>query len=409
MALARGRRRALQGRGVRVDAAAPCRSSRSGSTRRRAATATPRGAARPLPAAARDDADRRRSSSARENAPAIALYESIGMSEGARVPERPASEAPAEAPDRVAVWLLPLGAGELAAYAGRHWRAPGLPRSTCPRAASPTAPESIYPVSLELLERIESHIRRHELIEPGGDVLCLVSGGADSTCLFHALRELGYAVSALHVDHGLRGAESDEDARWCAERFGAEVVQARRALRDRGRAARRALLVPRRPPARDRPHALRPGRDDPLPARRRAARRRGSRCAARTASCARCSACWREETEAYCRERGLAWRDRLVEPRHAARPDPPRDPAAAPAAPSGRARERPARARRAADDAAGARRAARRAGRVEARRPRRRRAGGARARPSLARAGAGRAARRGRVGAVADRVRAARA
>ena len=37
---------------------------------------------------------------------------------------------------------------------------------------------------------------------------------------------MGFNVSALHVDHGLRGAESDEDARWCAERFGAEIVQA---------------------------------------------------------------------------------------------------------------------------------------------------------------------------------------
>lgn len=57
-------------------------------------------------------------------------------------------------------------------------------------------------------------------------MLCLVSGGADSTCLFHALRELGYRVSALHVDHGLRGSESDADAAWCAERFDAEVVLA---------------------------------------------------------------------------------------------------------------------------------------------------------------------------------------
>ena len=66
-------------------------------------------------------------------------------------------------------------------------------------------------------------------------MLCLVSGGADSTCLFHALGELGYEVSALHVDHGLRGAESDEDARWCAERFGA--TRRARDRRDRGRAA----------------------------------------------------------------------------------------------------------------------------------------------------------------------------
>jgi tRNA(Ile)-lysidine synthase len=76
-----------------------------------------------------------------------------------------------------------------------------------------------------LRSRIEEHIRRHGLVEPGGAVSCLVSSGADSTCLWHALTELGYAVSALHVNHRLRGEESDEDARFCAERLGAEVVE----------------------------------------------------------------------------------------------------------------------------------------------------------------------------------------
>ena len=75
-----------------------------------------------------------------------------------------------------------------------------------------------------VLARIEAHVRERELIPAGGEVVCLVSGGADSTCLWHALRALGYAVSALHVDHGLRGAESDEDARFCREEFGADVV-----------------------------------------------------------------------------------------------------------------------------------------------------------------------------------------
>jgi tRNA(Ile)-lysidine synthetase-like protein len=75
-------------------------------------------------------------------------------------------------------------------------------------------------------ERVEEHIRRHDLIAPRGDVLCLVSGGADSTAMWHALRELGYSVSALHVNHGLRGAESDGDAEFCREQFGAEVVEA---------------------------------------------------------------------------------------------------------------------------------------------------------------------------------------
>jgi tRNA(Ile)-lysidine synthase len=74
---------------------------------------------------------------------------------------------------------------------------------------------------------VEADIRRHELIAPGGEVTCLVSGGADSTCLWHVLRELGYAVSALHVDHGLRGRESDDDAAFCREALRAEVVDGR--------------------------------------------------------------------------------------------------------------------------------------------------------------------------------------
>jgi tRNA(Ile)-lysidine synthase len=75
--------------------------------------------------------------------------------------------------------------------------------------------------------RVRDWIRRGDLIPPGGDVVCLVSGGPDSTCLWHVLRELGYRVSALHVNHGLRGAESDADARFCAETLNAEVIVAR--------------------------------------------------------------------------------------------------------------------------------------------------------------------------------------
>ncbi len=78
---------------------------------------------------------------------------------------------------------------------------------------------------MELLALVEQQIRGNDLIPRGGEVTCLVSGGADSTCLFHALRELGYRVSALHVDYGLRGAESDEDARHCAVQLGAEIVR----------------------------------------------------------------------------------------------------------------------------------------------------------------------------------------
>jgi tRNA(Ile)-lysidine synthase len=80
--------------------------------------------------------------------------------------------------------------------------------------------------SAALRARIEEHIRRHDLVPVNGEVVCLVSGGPDSTCLWHALGALGYRVSALHINHRLRGAESEEDARFCHEELGAKVVDA---------------------------------------------------------------------------------------------------------------------------------------------------------------------------------------
>jgi tRNA(Ile)-lysidine synthetase-like protein len=168
-----------------------------------------------------------------------------------------------------------------------------------------TCPSSCNTVCLELLERIESHVRRHELIAPGGAALCLVSGGADSTCLFHALGELGYEVSALHVDHGLRGAESDDDARWCVERFGARVVRATGAteaeLRDLRYAQETHLLRATGHTLSDQVETIlfrlvSSGAPTGIKARREDGVVRPLLCV------------WREETEAYCTARGLSWR-----------------------------------------------------------------------------------------------------
>jgi tRNA(Ile)-lysidine synthase len=51
------------------------------------------------------------------------------------------------------------------------------------------------------------------ILAPGERVLALVSGGRDSTCLLDVLVELLGAgdVTALHVNYGLRGADSDAD------------------------------------------------------------------------------------------------------------------------------------------------------------------------------------------------------
>lgn len=56
------------------------------------------------------------------------------------------------------------------------------------------------------------HFLAHELHVPAGAPLWVaVSGGVDSMVLLHELRALGHPCSVAHVDHGLRGAESDGD------------------------------------------------------------------------------------------------------------------------------------------------------------------------------------------------------
>jgi tRNA(Ile)-lysidine synthetase-like protein len=159
---------------------------------------------------------------------------------------------------------------------------------------------------VELGERVEEFIRRHELIPPDGAVTCLVSGGADSTCLWHVLRELGYEVSALHVDHGLRGEESEADARFCAEQFGAEVVDGR------GGTTEHELREIRYSFARDRLRATGHTASDQVETvlyRMVASGTTKAIKARREDGVVRpLLEVWREDTEAYCRAHGLPFR-----------------------------------------------------------------------------------------------------
>ena len=139
-------------------------------------------------------------------------------------------------------------------------------------------------------------------------MLCLVSGGADSTCLYHALDELGYRVSALHVDHGLRGAESDEDARWCAERLGAEVVVA--GARCSTEAGLRDVRYSFRTDAlRATGHTLSDQVETILYRLAASGSTKGIKVRREDGVVRPLLCVWREETEAFCRERGLAWRE----------------------------------------------------------------------------------------------------
>jgi tRNA(Ile)-lysidine synthetase-like protein len=157
-------------------------------------------------------------------------------------------------------------------------------------------------------ERVEGFIRRHELIPPGGAVTCLVSGGADSTCLWHVLRELGYDVSALHVAHALRGAESEADARFCRDELGAEVVDGR----PDGPATEDALREIRYSFARDRLRATAHTASDQVETvlyRLAASGVAGGIKRKREDGVVRpLLEIWRAETEAYCRAVGLSFR-----------------------------------------------------------------------------------------------------
>jgi tRNA(Ile)-lysidine synthase len=159
----------------------------------------------------------------------------------------------------------------------------------------------------ELRDRVERFVRAHELIPAGGDVTCLVSGGADSTCVWHLLGSLGYRVSALHVNHKLRGVDSDDDARFCADVLGAEVVE----LDGRG-LSEAALRQQRRSVGRDRLRATGHTASDQVETvlYRLVARGAATGIAPRSEDGVvhPLLPLWREETEAYCRAAGLDFR-----------------------------------------------------------------------------------------------------
>jgi tRNA(Ile)-lysidine synthase len=79
--------------------------------------------------------------------------------------------------------------------------------------------------------RILGFILEHCLIPSQSHLLVAVSGGPDSVCLLHSLvklkKELGIELYAAHLNHQLRGTESEVDARYVfdlAQRLGVPVT-----------------------------------------------------------------------------------------------------------------------------------------------------------------------------------------
>jgi len=110
-----------------------------------------------------------------------------------------------------------------------------------------------------LVRRISASISSHGLFRKNDAIIVALSGGADSCALLHILLALGHPASkitACHLNHCLRGSESDADEQFCYElaasygttfesrRIDVKVLarSSRCCLEDAGRRARHAFL-----------------------------------------------------------------------------------------------------------------------------------------------------------------------
>jgi tRNA(Ile)-lysidine synthase len=101
-----------------------------------------------------------------------------------------------------------------------------------------------------MLHKVRDTIPKNQMLAAGDRVLAGVSGGADSVCLALVLKELGYEVAIVHLNHGLRGTASDEDEAFTAalaKRMGLRYFSKKVLLKPgnveaAGRDARRAIF-----------------------------------------------------------------------------------------------------------------------------------------------------------------------
>ena len=73
----------------------------------------------------------------------------------------------------------------------------------------------------QMKKKVLEYIRKYQMVSPGERICVGFSGGADSVCLLVILQELseelGIELEAVHVNHNLRGDESDEDQSFAEE------------------------------------------------------------------------------------------------------------------------------------------------------------------------------------------------
>jgi len=107
-----------------------------------------------------------------------------------------------------------------------------------------------------MLNKLLTFIRRYDMLQPGEQVTCAVSGGADSVALLFAMyllsEKLQIRLGAAHFNHHLRGEESDRDEAFVREfcqRYdiplttgGGDIIPGKKGLEAAAREARYAFL-----------------------------------------------------------------------------------------------------------------------------------------------------------------------
>ena len=71
-----------------------------------------------------------------------------------------------------------------------------------------------------LAQKVLAYMREKKLVSPGEKMVVAVSGGPDSVCLLHILsglrKDLGIKLHIAHLNHRLRGKDSEADAKYVA-------------------------------------------------------------------------------------------------------------------------------------------------------------------------------------------------
>lgn len=98
-----------------------------------------------------------------------------------------------------------------------------------------------------MYKKIKRYIESWRMFGPGDKVIAGISGGADSICLLFVLLELrdelGIEITAVHVNHGLRGESANRDEAYVRAVCEREGVKLRVFHRDVGRYAKEHKLT----------------------------------------------------------------------------------------------------------------------------------------------------------------------